>query len=330
MPSSRLALTAAAAAAALIFPATAAAAPPPNDNYLASTSIVAQDGSMPLQYSDSVDTTEATTQADTFNPNRDGQPFGGGDPEPTSCGAGQPSFGRTAWWDFRPHAAGGVELRASGGFEVVVAVYEWSAQTSRITRVVRCQNDDVGSETVLLPDVRRGRNYTVQVGGLNNSGGPLQLRLEYFPDRDGDGVLDALDECDRQRGIEAAGGCPPELRSTPRIRYDGTGGGIRITSLAVDDVPRGARAEVRCRRCGGKVTARARRSGVLQLRRFVGREVRNGDRIEVRITHPGSGRGRYRFGAIGKFYRWPVRGDGLGDRLSRCMNPGSRRPIKCR
>ena len=78
MPLPRLALTAAAAAAALIFPSAAAAVPPPNDNYLASTSIVAEDGSMPLQYSDTVDTTEATTQADTFNPNRDGQPFGGG------------------------------------------------------------------------------------------------------------------------------------------------------------------------------------------------------------------------------------------------------------
>ena len=64
------------AAALLALPATAAAAPPPNDNYLASTTISSQ------EYRDSVDTTEATTQPDLFNPNRDGLPFGGGDPEP--------------------------------------------------------------------------------------------------------------------------------------------------------------------------------------------------------------------------------------------------------
>ena len=65
-------------AALLALPATAAAAPPPNDNYLASTTIASQ------EYRDSVDTTEATTQPDLFNPNRDGLPFGGGDPEPTT------------------------------------------------------------------------------------------------------------------------------------------------------------------------------------------------------------------------------------------------------
>jgi hypothetical protein len=329
MPSSRLALTAAAAAAALAFPAAAAAAPPPNDNYLASTSIVTQQGTVPLEFAERLDTTEATTQPDMFNPNRDGQPFGGGDPEPTSCGAGQPAFGRTAWWDFKPQSAGGVEIRASGGFDVVLAVYEWSEQTSRITSTVRCQNAEVGSESMLL-EVSRGTNYTVQVGGLANTGGPLQFRLDYFPDTDGDGVLDGPDKCRTRQGIQAAGGCPPELRATPRIRYDGVAGGIRITSLAIDDVPRGARAEVRCRRCGGKVTARARRAGVLKLNRFVGREVRNGDRIEVRITQPRARSGRYRFGAIGKYYRWPVTGDGLGDRVSRCTNPGSRRLIKCR
>ena len=42
-----------------------------------------------------MDTTEATTQVDTFNPNRDGQPLGGGDPETTTCNG--VSFGKTVW-----------------------------------------------------------------------------------------------------------------------------------------------------------------------------------------------------------------------------------------
>ena len=88
-------------------PASAAAAPPPNDNYLASTTINRQDGSMANEYADSVDTTEATTQPDMFNPDKDGLPLGGGDPEPTTCNGGS-SFGKTAWWDFRPPSAGGI------------------------------------------------------------------------------------------------------------------------------------------------------------------------------------------------------------------------------
>src|SRR5687768_2574788 len=142
------------AAALLAFPATAAAAPPPNDNYLASTTITGQ------EYRDSIDTTDATTQPDMFNPNRDGLPFGGGDPEPTSCAPGS-SYGKTAWWDFKPPSAGGVEIRANGGFDVVVAVYTWSEETSRITRRLRCQNDEAGGESVVIPRVRAGTNYTI-------------------------------------------------------------------------------------------------------------------------------------------------------------------------
>ena len=242
MPSIRT-LTAAAVAVALAAPAAAAAAPPPNDNYLASATIDPASATFEREFRQSIDTTEATTQADTFNPNREGVPFGGGDPEPTTCAAGAPPYGKTAWWDFRPPFPGGVQIKANGGHDVVVAVYEWSAQTSKITRTVTCQNDSLGSEDVVLPEVRKGTNYTIQVGGAGDTGGPLEFALAYFPDRDDDGRFDADDKCVRRQGT--ASGCPPELRATPRIRYQGVPGGIRITSLAIDDVPKGARAEVR-------------------------------------------------------------------------------------
>jgi hypothetical protein len=316
------------AAVFLALPAGAAAAPPPNDNYLASTTINRSDGSMPLEYGDTVDTTEATTQADTFDPNRDGLPFGGGDPEPTTCGGGT-AFGKTVWWDFRPPTAGGAQIRANGAFDVVVAVYTWSTETTRITRTVVCRNASPGSEDVVVPAVRKGTNYTVQVGGAGSTGGPVSFSLDWFPDTDGDGVLDGPDKCRGRQGIERFGGCPPELRSAPRIRYDGVSAGIRVTSLALDDVPKGARAEVRCGRCGSKVTRRASRSGVLRVPGFAGRTVRAGDRIEVRVTQGRTGKGRYRFGAVGKYFRWPITAGGLGDRVSRCLQPGSRRPTKC-
>ena len=310
-------------------PASAAAAPPPNDNYLASTTINRQDGSMSNEYADSIDTTEATTQPDMFNPDKDGLPLGGGDPEPTSCNGGS-SIGKTAWWDFQPPSAGGIQIKANGGFDVVVAVHTWSASTSRITSTVLCQNDSAGSEDVVIEKVRKGTNYTVQVGGAGNTGGPLSFDLTWFPDRDADGVFDALDKCDLRPGIERFGGCPPELRSAPRIRYDGVAGGIRVTTLAVDDVPKGGRVEVRCGRCGGKVSRRATRTGVLKIGGFVGRTVRTGDRVEVRVTMARTGSGRYKYGAVGKYFRWPIAAGSLGDRFSRCLQPGSRKPTKCR
>jgi hypothetical protein len=313
------------AVALLALPASAAAAPPPNDNYLASTTISGE------EYRDSVDTTEATTQADTFEPSRDGLPTGGGgDPEPTSCAGG--SFGKTAWWDFKPPSDGDVRVRANGGFDVVVAVYTWKERTSRITRRVHCQNDEAGSEDVLLPSLDRGINYTIQVGGANGAGGPLNFRFDFFPDTDGDGVRDdAPDECRTQAGIERFGGCPPELRAAPRISYTVSGTSLRITGLSIDDVPKGARAQVGCRRCGGrKVTRRARRSGTLRMPGFVGRLVPAGDRIEVRVTLGRTGTGRYRHGAIGKLYRWPVEPGRLGRRQTRCIQPGKRKPSRCR
>jgi hypothetical protein len=317
------------AAVLAALPASAAAAPPPNDNYLASTTINRQDGSMANEYGDSVDTTEATTQPDMFNPDKDGLPLGGGDPEPTSCSGGS-SFGKTAWWDFRPPSAGGIQIKANGGFDVVVAVYTWSASTSKITRTVLCQNDSAGSEDVVIEKVRKGTNYTVQVGGAGNTGGPLSFGLTWFPDRDADGVFDALDKCDLRAGIERFGGCPPELRSAPRIVYTAVGTSLRITGLAIDDVPKGARAEVRCGRCGRRSVRRAGRTGTLRMPGFVGRLVPAGDRIEVRITQGRTGKGRYRFGAVGRYYRWPIEPGKLGRKVTRCLQPGARKPTKCR
>jgi len=306
-------------AALLALPATAAAAPPPNDNYLASTTIAGE------EYRDTVDTTEATTQPDMFNPNRDGLPFGGGDPEPTSCGGASP-FGKTAWWDFKAPSDGGVELKANGGFDVVVAVYTWSERTSKLTRTVRCQNDEAGSEDLIIPRVSAGTNYTIQVGGANGAGGPVNLEFTYFPDGDGDGVLDAIDDCPRQAGVGNSG-CPPELRSAPRVLYQSLGSALRITGLEIDDMPKGARAEVRC---GRTVKKRATRRGTLKVSGCTGRTVRNGSSILVRVTLGKTGKGRYRFGAVGKYYRWPVAAGRLGKRQTSCLQPRSRKPTKCR
>ena len=125
-----------------------------------------------------------------------------------------------------------MQIRANGGFDVVVAVYTWSESSSRITRTVRCQNDEAGSEDVLIPRVSARTNYTIQVGGANGAGGPLNLLFDYFPDTDGDGILDdAPDKCRKQPGIERFGGCPPELRSSAaRAPTSPSASALRITA----------------------------------------------------------------------------------------------------
>jgi hypothetical protein len=225
-----ISLLAAAAWLALALPASSAAAPPPNDNYLASLTINREDGALATEFTDAVDTAEAGTQADLFDPSRDGVPLGGGPPEPTSCPAGTPLF-RTAWWDFSPPRPGGVQITASG-IDTVIAVHQWSPETSLITRTLACQNaDPAPAETVLLRRrLEAGAHYTIQVGDPGSGGGPVDFRFRYFPDTDGDGTLDEEpDKCLDIPGIRAFGGCPPVVRGGPRMTFALLPSGVRIT-----------------------------------------------------------------------------------------------------
>src|SRR3954471_16719954 len=129
MPRLRLCLALVLASAAL--PRTGSAAPPPNDNYLASTTIASS------PFTNVVDTTEATTQADLFNPSKEGQPLGGAGPESTSCN-GTP-IGKTVWYDLQPQSGGGVEIKTAG-YDAAVAIYESNPNDSKINKLRRGDN----------------------------------------------------------------------------------------------------------------------------------------------------------------------------------------------
>jgi hypothetical protein len=81
------------------------------------------------------------------------------------------------------------------------------------------------------------------------------------------------------------------------------------------------------------VTRTVKRAGTIALKRFVGRTLPAGARIELRVTHardnkPGS---TYRFGAIGSYTRWDIRAGRRPKRTDRCLRPGSSTPRKrCR
>src|SRR4051794_10665509 len=145
-----------AALAAFTFPAAAFAAAPANDNYLASQPVE----SSPFQVT--VDTSEATTQLDTFNPNREGQPLSGGDPENLSCKG--VTFGKTVWYDLLPTYSGAVELAvAATGFAPSVALYEYDPDNPKTARLIDCTTAVGG---VLQPSVKGKHAYTIQVGGV--------------------------------------------------------------------------------------------------------------------------------------------------------------------
>jgi hypothetical protein len=309
------------ACAALVAP-VASAAPPPNDNYLASLQMVEGDR-VARQFSEVVSTTEATVQADLFNPSRDGLPLGGGGPERTNCDG--TDYGHTVWYDFLPEISGGAEITATG-YDTVVGVYEYDVRTARITRTLTCQNAGAG-ENVILPAVAGGRAYTIQVGGVGAAAGALDFSFLFFGDRDEDGVLDEEpDECPRMPGINAAGGCPPDLDAAPSIAWDLTTGGLQFTSALVRDAPRGARVEVRCRRCGLRRAVMRSRGRSVRVRRLIGRIAPPGAALEVFVTMRPRGGGRFRHGAIGNYFKYVFDANGIRTRTTRCLRPGSMRP----
>jgi len=75
---------------------------------------------------------------------------------------------------------------------------------------------------------------------------------------------------------------------------------------------------------------RASRRGTLKIAGCAGRTIGAGGRIEVRVTLGRTGKGQYRYGAVGRYFRWPIEPGRLGKRRTSCLQPGSRKPTKCR
>jgi hypothetical protein len=306
-----------AVAAFFAAPGLAAASPPQNDNYLASLPIET------AEFTTTVDTAEATVQNDLWNPSRDGQPLGGYVAETTACNG--TSFGHTIWYDLAPQAQGYAQIKASAAFGTVVSVYEWGSD-SKIKKLIDC---GPGGPDGLTVTFKGKHNYTLQVGSVGPVGGPIALSVDSFFDRDGDGELDALDDCPNLAGIHAEAGCPPRLPVTPAVRFQTTGSGVRITDLAVDSVPKGAKLSVKCRGCGSQ-KVKARKQGRVLFPKLVGKAVPAGAKIELRVTLGRRGKGKYKYGAYGAYFKWPVEANGLGRRVSRCIAVGSSKLQRCK
>jgi hypothetical protein len=299
---------------ALAVPAAALAVPPVNDDYLKSTPINRADTRLPREEVKTVvDTTEATTQPDLFLP---GTTAGGGGPETTVCNGR--AFGKTVWYDVHPDADGALEIQ-TGGFDVAIALYEFDNSSAKILRLVQCSAEAGTQDFIPSARLKAKRHYTIQIGGLDNGAGPLGgslgISFQFFADRDDDNIFDPLDDCPDQPGVRSAGGCPPELRATPKLAASATATGIIVRTLSVS-ATKGAKVEVRCRkRCSGH---QARTAGVVSFPMLRNRALPAGAVIEIFVTKRQS---------IGSYIRYDVvRGN--FKRVDRCLRPGSHTPRK--
>ncbi|HTN22744.1 MAG TPA: hypothetical protein VL120_02065 [Solirubrobacteraceae bacterium] len=303
----RIALLGAIAGLAAL-PAAALAVPPSNDGYIQSVSVNAPNTPLTQdQVKDTRDTREATVQADLFTP-----PTAGGGAERTDCAGTQ--YGATVWYDFHPSANGTVRVQAAG-FDAAISVYEFDPTSARIGARLDCSNVP-GPTEELFVKVKKGKAYTIQIGGTDAGAGPatgdLDFTFEYLADTDGDGVLDALDKCPTQPGT--SDGCPAVLTVLPTLTAVPTGGGIRIGSLSVA-APKGALVKVRCSRagCAFNQTRTVPTSKPVRFARLRNRNLRAGARLEIFVTKKQS---------IGSYIRYVVTPGGF-KRTVRCLRPGS-------
>jgi hypothetical protein len=300
------------ALAALVAPATGhAAVAPRNDNYLHSIPINDPGTRLTREtVKDTEDTTLATTQTDLFAPDATG-----GGAENTVCN--NVSFGNTIWYDFHPDEDGAVEIQTSG-FPTAVTVYSYNVNPPLINATLQCATG-ADAQDVIVPKVKKGKHYTVQLGGVVSPTGPavgsLLFSFEYFADADGDGIFDPLDKCPKEFGVRSAGGCPPKLSATPKLTATPTGNGIIVRSLSVS-ATHGAHVSIRCKH--GCSAHQAHTAGVVSFSSLRGRALRKGAEIEIFVTKANS---------IGAYFRYKIVA-GNFKRADLCLKPGSTTPHK--
>jgi hypothetical protein len=338
----------AALAALLAVPGSALAQDPANDHYLGP--FLMNDGSFdnPAPFPErptipgfTVDTTNATTQADLFNP-----PGSGGPVEPTQCGPSP--YGKTHWSVFWAHRYGRMEVSTGGAFDAVIAVIPFNDPSTDPTPrpdlglcVDRLSGftEDFGNSP---PIIVRGGWYAVQVGGYQDpatgavGAGPVETKFEFFPPAriSGDAILRGGGasggirvselEVTAARGSRiraCAGGCKSVAAKAGSRTLLGPIGKVSPADEPVNARMKGAGAGAPKGAPLAQVAAAAKAGPLARTARtrtfFRGKRVSAGRTIKVYITRPGY---------IGRYFSWKVRSGGVGNKVQRCLEPFSNRP----
>jgi hypothetical protein len=286
---------------------------PPNDDYLQSLRLNSPGQRLERKSTlkDEQDTSKASVQSDVFNP-----PESGGPAEVTTCDGA--SYGNTVWYDFYPDVPGVVRVKANG-YDAVISVIPFKRDTGKPQFDRRaCINESSSTQEEMLTRVRKGRAYTIQLGGVGGASGKLEFLFDFLADTDNDGVLDDADNCPHLDGGDRPSGCPKRLRPETVLRAQPIAGGIQVLGLSVI-ASRGSRVAVSCTR--GCRTEVRRAHSEIRFKRIRGRKLSAGSKIEIRVTQRR---------AIGAYIAYRIT-SGNFSKVERCLKPGSKRPRRrCR
>ena len=147
-----------------------ASSPPSNDNYLFSLELN-QPGTA-LNSTDTLKDVEDTTAGDRPEQHPEPRIALPGPAEVTNCQGTH--YGNTIWYDFYPNANGVARIRTSG-FDNVIALYQFNVNTALPDLAsMKCVHQSSFPSEELDAPVSKGRAYTFQIGGVNNTGGMLR------------------------------------------------------------------------------------------------------------------------------------------------------------
>jgi hypothetical protein len=271
--------------------------PPINDNYI--DSLEFNTPGKPLNDTETlksvVDTTNATTQSNIFNPcGQSNCPAGPS--ELTTCQG--VSYGKTVWYDFYPNANGVVRIRTSG-FANVIALYTFNTNPRSQFYLLpdgrhrQCVPSSGFPSNELDANVKKGVAYTFQIGGEGTNGGLLQTLFDFFKTS------------------------PHRLSADSTLKARALSNGIELLGLSVT-APAKARVEVNC---GSQCNPKAKTGSSTESFPSVnGVQLPAGSKLQIRVSSKN---------AIGVFIQYTVL-PGNFTKIVRCMEPGSRTPrLKC-
>jgi hypothetical protein len=287
-----IAVVALAAVGTTLSPA-AAPATPRNDNYLDSLDLNIR----PHAALNSVATLEdrenaaaATVQSNVFSGcGQSTCPTGPA--EVTTCKG--VSYGNTIWYDFHPQSPGSVRIRTSG-YDNVIALYTYNVSTLVPTELQCTHISDFPSEE-LDASVKKGVNYTFQIGAVNGMGGPMDMLFDYFI-------------------------APPKrLTAQVSLTASATATAVTVLSLVVQ-TSRGTTIQVNCGDFCGPQQARIGKFSptTVKFPKLGGTKMPVGAKLQVRVSAPNS---------IGTLIQYTVVPHNVVKQTF-CMEPGKRTPRK--
>jgi len=271
---------------AAIGASTVAPGPAINDNYLESLNL--NQPHTPLNRTQTLtdvrNTSTATIQSDIFTP-----PQSGGPAEVTGCNG--VSEGKTIWYDFFPDANGLVRIRTSAEFGTVMAVMPYEPKSLLPNIGARkCAVNQVSQSQELFYEVKAGGSYTIQIGGVDEAGGPIEFLFDYLVK-------------------------PQLVQAEATLTAQPLPGGVRIVSLSVN-APKRAHVVIRCTR---GCTTEAKTARTLSFPRLSGSQLPNGSALKIYVTARND---------TGTYIEYKVRHGGLV-KIQRCLPPGSSKPMRC-